>query len=90
MNRRRDNIRPTCVGGTDAISLAPGEDPQAGGGRSKERKKPSDAVAVISYDEKPGIQAIAVGAGNCQIEEERLARRLLALHEIDVTNSSLL
>jgi hypothetical protein len=47
-------------------------------------------VAVISYDEKPGIQAIAVGAGNCQIEEERLARRLLALHEIDVTNSSLL
>ena len=26
------------------------------------RKKPSDAVAVISYDEKPGIQAIATTA----------------------------
>jgi hypothetical protein len=25
-------------------------------------KKPSDAVAVISYDEKPGIQAIATTA----------------------------
>jgi hypothetical protein len=26
------------------------------------RKKPSDAVAVISYDDKPGIQAIATTA----------------------------
>src|SRR4030095_11645827 len=26
------------------------------------KKKPSDAVAVISYDEKPGIQAIATTA----------------------------
>ena len=29
---------------------------------SKEKKKPSDAVAIISYDEKPGIQAIATTA----------------------------
>ena len=26
---------------------------------SKAKKRPSDAVAIISYDEKPGIQAIA-------------------------------
>jgi hypothetical protein len=26
------------------------------------KKKPSDAVAIISYDEKPGIQAIAITA----------------------------
>jgi hypothetical protein len=29
---------------------------------SKEKKKPSDAVAIISYDEKPGIQGIATTA----------------------------
>ena len=29
---------------------------------SKEKKRPSDAVAIISYDEKPGIQAIATTA----------------------------
>jgi len=29
---------------------------------SKEKKEPSDAVAIISYDEKPGIQAIATTA----------------------------
>jgi len=29
---------------------------------AKEKKKPSDAVAIISYDEKPGIQAIATTA----------------------------
>ena len=26
------------------------------------KKKPSDAVAIVSYDEKPGIQAIATTA----------------------------
>jgi hypothetical protein len=31
-------------------------------GMSKKKKKPSDAVAIISYDEKPGIQAIATTA----------------------------
>ena len=29
-------------------------------------KKPSDAVAIISYDEKPGIQAIATTAPTCR------------------------
>jgi transposase len=29
---------------------------------SKKKKRPSDAVAIISYDEKPGIQAIATTA----------------------------
>src|SRR5215831_4206931 len=29
---------------------------------AKAKKKPSDAVAIISYDEKPGIQAIATTA----------------------------
>src|SRR6202041_220333 len=29
---------------------------------SKAKKRPSDAVAIISYDEKPGIQAIATTA----------------------------
>src|ERR1700688_1824966 len=33
---------------------------------SKEKKKPSDAVAIISYDEKPGIQAIATTAPICR------------------------
>ena len=28
------------------------------------KKKPNDAVAVISYDEKPGIQAIATTAAD--------------------------
>ena len=28
----------------------------------KKRKKPSDAVAIVSYDEKPGMQAISVTA----------------------------
>jgi hypothetical protein len=40
--------------------IAPGENPQGGGRRA--RKKPSKAVAIISYDEKPGIQAIATTA----------------------------
>ena len=28
------------------------------------KKKPSDAVAIVSYDEKPGIQAIATTAAD--------------------------
>jgi transposase len=32
------------------------------------RKKPSDAVAVVSYDEKPGIQAIATTAPDLRPE----------------------
>jgi hypothetical protein len=34
--------------------LSPGENPQAGGGRVEGEEGPSDAVAIISYDEKPG------------------------------------
>ena len=37
-------------------------DPEEGGGRGDEENKPSEAVTVISYDEKPGIQAIATTA----------------------------
>ncbi len=44
------------------MRLSPGENPQAGGGRVEAKKGPSDAVAIISYDEKPGIQAIATTA----------------------------
>jgi len=29
-------------------------------------KKPNDAVAIISYDEKPGIQAIETTAPTCR------------------------
>jgi hypothetical protein len=36
--------------------LAYREDPKAA------KQKPSDAVAIVSYDEKPGIQAIATTA----------------------------
>jgi hypothetical protein len=32
----------------------------------KQKKKPSEAVATISYDEKPGIQAIATTAPDFQ------------------------
>jgi hypothetical protein len=31
-------------------------------GTAASKKKPSDAVAIVSYDEKPGIQAIATTA----------------------------
>jgi transposase len=44
------------------VRLSPGENPQAGGGRVEGEERPSDAVAIISYDEKPGIQAIATTA----------------------------
>ena len=33
---------------------------------AKKNKKPSEAVTVISYDEKPGIQAIATTARTCR------------------------
>jgi Homeodomain-like domain len=35
---------------------------------SKRKKKPSEAVAIISYDEKPGIQAIATTAPDLPTE----------------------
>src|SRR6201982_3164310 len=38
---------------------------------AKARKKPSDAVAIISYDEKPGIQAIATTAPDLPPEPGR-------------------
>src|SRR5436189_220151 len=37
---------------------------KAAGAATKRNKKPSEAVAVISYDEKPGIQAIATTAAD--------------------------
>jgi hypothetical protein len=57
---------------------------------SKEKKKPSDAVAIISYDEKPGIQAIATTAPDlppkrcCHIRvasKQELKDRLMAAME---------
>jgi hypothetical protein len=38
------------------VRLSPYENQEAA---AVSKKKPSDAVAIISYDEKPGIQAIA-------------------------------
>src|SRR5437016_8735400 len=46
--------------GRSAVRLSHGE--AAEEGRSPSRKKPGDLVAIISYDEKPGIQAIATTA----------------------------
>jgi hypothetical protein len=40
---------------------------------AKAKKKPSDAVAIISYDEKPGIQAIATTAPDLPPEPGRHA-----------------
>jgi hypothetical protein len=34
------------------------------------KQKPSDAVAIVSYDEKPGIQAIAMTAPDLSPEPE--------------------
>ena len=42
------------------MRLSPSEKSEQAAAVSK--KKPSDAMAVISYDEKPGIQAIATTA----------------------------
>ena len=55
--------RPRLCGknGRSAVRLSPGENLEEGGGPSR-RRKSSDAVAVVSYDEKPGIQAIATTA----------------------------
>jgi hypothetical protein len=58
------------------------------------KKKPSDAVAVVSYDEKPGIQAIATtgpdlppepgvldrGAAACQVKGRPTTRATPARH----------
>ena len=33
---------------------------------AKKNAKPSEAVAIVSYDEKPGIQAIATTARTCR------------------------
>lgn len=41
---------------------------------AKARQKPCDAVAIISYDEKPGIQAIATTAPDLPPEPGRQAR----------------
>jgi hypothetical protein len=43
------------------VCLPPSQNPQGNRGRIA-KKKPSDAVAIVSYDEKPGIQAIATTA----------------------------
>jgi transposase len=37
----------------------------------RKRKRPSDAVAIVSYDEKPGVQAISVTAPDLQPEPGR-------------------
>ena len=55
--------RPRLCGkdGRSAVRLSPGENPEEGGGRRR-RESRAIAVAIISYDEKPGIQAIATTA----------------------------
>src|ERR1700704_4777537 len=46
--------------GRGAVRLSPGANLEGGGRRGK--KEPGEPVAIISYDEKPGIQAIATTA----------------------------
>jgi Homeodomain-like domain len=46
---------------------------------SKKKERPSDAVAIISYDEKPGIQAIATIAPDLPPEPERHRQRSAAI-----------
>ena len=46
--------------GRGAVRLSQGEASEEG--RLSAKKKPREAVAVISYDEKPGIQALATTA----------------------------
>ncbi|MGA9849213.1 MAG: hypothetical protein WBQ45_16445, partial [Roseiarcus sp.] len=51
------------------------------------KKKPSDAVAIVSYDEKPGIQAIAATARICRPSPAR-TRPSRAIMNISATARS--
>ena len=48
--------------GRSAVRLSPSENILKQAAAVSKKKKPSDAMAIISYDEKPGIQAIATTA----------------------------
>jgi hypothetical protein len=60
-----DNKADNLFDQTGAVRLPQGRGSQEGGDRAtKEDRQPSDKVAIVSYDEKPGIQAIATTASD--------------------------
>jgi len=69
--RRGQPSRPLFPACTREARLSRGEAHQ--GDRSGRETRPSDAVAVVSYDEKPGIHAIANAAPDLPPEPGRLA-----------------